>query len=74
MTDFGGREIVGPDLGTQLFVSSRKSRIQKAQLIKEYADGYGSLIDEQADSLIRRRLDSDIGKPCKGVEYLSRLF
>jgi hypothetical protein len=32
----------------------------KSALIKEYADGYGSLTDEQADSLIRRWLDSDI--------------
>jgi len=29
-------------------------------LIKEYANQYGSLTDEQADSLIRRWLDSDI--------------
>jgi hypothetical protein len=64
----------GTGRGTELFVSSRKSRTQKAQPIKEYADGYGSLTDEQADSLIRRWLDSDIGKRCKRVEYLSRLF
>jgi hypothetical protein len=33
----------------------------KSVLIKEYADGYRSLMtDEQADSLIRRWLDSDI--------------
>ena len=32
----------------------------KNALIKEYADEYGSLTDEQADSLIRRWLDSDI--------------
>ena len=32
----------------------------KSALIKEYAEGYGSLTDEQADSLIRRWLDSDI--------------
>jgi hypothetical protein len=32
----------------------------KSVLIKEYSDGYGSLTDEQADSLIRRWLDSDI--------------
>jgi hypothetical protein len=32
----------------------------KSTLIKEYADGYGTLTDEQADSLIRRWLDSDI--------------
>ena len=32
----------------------------KNSLIKEYAEEYGSLTDEQADSLIRRWLDSDI--------------
>jgi len=32
----------------------------KNALIKEYANEYGSLTDEQADSLIRRWLDSDI--------------
>jgi hypothetical protein len=32
----------------------------RTALIKEYADGYGSLTDEQADSLIRRWLDTDI--------------
>lgn len=32
----------------------------KSALIKEYADGYGSLTDEQADSLMQRWLDSDI--------------
>ena len=32
----------------------------KNTLIKEYAEGYGSLTDEQADSLVRRWLDSDI--------------
>ena len=29
-------------------------------VIKEYADGYGQLTDEQADNLIRRWLDTDI--------------
>jgi hypothetical protein len=32
----------------------------KNALIKEYAEEYGSLTDEQAESLIRRWLDSDI--------------
>lgn len=32
----------------------------KDALIKEYANQYGSLTDEQADSLIRRWIDSDI--------------
>jgi len=29
-------------------------------IIKEYSDGYGTLTDDQADSLIRRWLDTDI--------------
>ena len=29
-------------------------------IIKEYSDGYGTLSDDQADSLIRRWLDTDI--------------
>jgi hypothetical protein len=32
----------------------------RAALVKEYSDGYGTLTDEQADSLIRRWLDVDI--------------
>lgn len=32
----------------------------RTALIKEYANGYGTLTDEQADSLIRRWLDADI--------------
>jgi hypothetical protein len=32
----------------------------RTALIKEYANGYGALTDEQADSLIRRWLDADI--------------
>jgi hypothetical protein len=31
---------------------------RRTALIKEYADGYGSLTDQQADSLIRRWLDT----------------
>src|SRR5580704_16744723 len=31
----------------------------RAAVIKEYAAGYGSLTDEQADNLIRRWLDTD---------------
>ena len=38
----------------------KKIRDTKNALIKEYAEEYGSLTDEQADSLIRRWLDSDI--------------
>src|SRR4029453_19064733 len=64
----------GTGRGAEFFVIPRKAPIQKAQPIKEYAGGYGSLTDEQGDSLIRRWLDSDIGKRCKRVEYLSRLF
>jgi hypothetical protein len=32
----------------------------RTAVIKEYADEYGELTDEQADNLIRRRLDTDI--------------
>ena len=32
----------------------------RAAIIKEYSDGYGALTDDQADSLIRRWLDTDI--------------
>jgi len=32
----------------------------RSAVIKEYADGYGQLTDEQADNLIRRWLDTDI--------------
>jgi Spy/CpxP family protein refolding chaperone len=32
----------------------------RSAVIKEYADGYGQLTDEQADNLIRRWLDLDI--------------
>ena len=38
----------------------KKITYTKNALIKEYAEEYGSLTDEQADSLIRRWLDSDI--------------
>jgi len=38
----------------------KKITDRKNALIKEYAEEYGSLTDEQADSLIRRWLDSDI--------------
>src|SRR5215469_16292333 len=38
----------------------RKITDTKTALIKEYAEEYGSLTDQQADSLIRRWLDSDI--------------
>jgi hypothetical protein len=32
----------------------------RAVIIKEYSEGYGTLTDDQADSLIRRWLDTDI--------------
>jgi hypothetical protein len=38
----------------------RKIDDTKTALIKEYGDSYGTLTDEQADSLIRRWLDADI--------------
>lgn len=44
----------------QYTVELKKITDAKNALIKEYASEYGSLTDEQADSLIRRWLDSDI--------------
>jgi hypothetical protein len=32
----------------------------RAEIVKEYSDGYGRLTDDQADNLIRRWLDTDI--------------
>jgi hypothetical protein len=32
----------------------------RTTIVKEYSDGYGKLTDDQADSLIRRWLDTDI--------------
>lgn len=42
--------------------SSDLAKITDARtlIIKEYAEGYGTLTEEQADSLIRRWLDADI--------------
>ena len=48
----------------------KKIRDTKNALIKEYAEEYGSLTDEQADSLIRRWLDSDIAVLELGKKYL----
>ena len=42
----------------------------KNTLIKEYVEEYGSLTDEQADSLIRRWLDSDIATSELRRKYL----
>lgn len=44
----------------QYSVKLGKINDTRTALIKEYADGYGSLTDEQADGLIRRWLDTDI--------------
>ena len=42
--------------------SSDLAKITDARtlIIKEYADGYGTVTDDQADSLIRRWLDADV--------------
>jgi hypothetical protein len=32
----------------------------RTTIVKEYSDGYGTLTDDQADSLIRRWLDTDV--------------
>jgi hypothetical protein len=42
----------------------------RTALIKEYADGYGSLTDQQADSLIRRWLDTDIAVSALRQKYV----
>ena len=42
----------------------------RASLIKEYSDGYGSLTDDQADSLIRRWLDTDIASAQLRQKYV----
>ena len=44
----------------QYSVELGKVNDTRASLIKEYANGYGTLTDEQADSLVRRWLDADI--------------
>lgn len=45
----------------------------RAALIKEYADGYGSLTDDQADSLIRRWLDTDLAAAQLRQKYVAIL-
>jgi hypothetical protein len=45
----------------------------RTALIKEYGDAYGSLTDEQADSLIRRWLDTDIAASELRRKYVSIL-
>ena len=42
----------------------------RTALIKEYADGYGSLTDQQADSLIRHWLDTDIAASAPRQKYV----
>lgn len=42
----------------------------RTALIKEYADGYGSLSDQQADNLIRRWLDTDIAVSALRQKYV----
>ncbi|HTS05395.1 MAG TPA: hypothetical protein VMP68_07405 [Candidatus Eisenbacteria bacterium] len=44
----------------QYSTEAEKINDTRTALIKEYSDGYGTLTDEQADSLIRRWLDADI--------------
>jgi hypothetical protein len=57
-------------VGTQPFRGLKKITDTKSAPIKECADGYGSLTDEQADSLIRRWLDSDIAAFAYRRKYL----
>jgi len=44
----------------QYSVDYGKINQTRAAIIKEYSDGYGALTDDQAESLIRRWLDTDI--------------
>ena len=44
----------------QYSAETEKINDTRAAIIKEYSDEYGTLTDEQADSLIRRWLDADI--------------
>src|ERR1700747_3604003 len=44
----------------QYSVDCGKINQTRSAIIKEYSDGYGTLTDDQADSLIRRGLDTDI--------------
>jgi len=44
----------------QYSVDYGKINQTRAAIIEEYSDGYGALTDDQADSLIRRWLDTDI--------------
>ena len=44
----------------QYSVDYGKVNQTRVAIIKEYSDGYGTLTDDQADSLIRRWLDTDI--------------
>ena len=44
----------------QYSAETEKINDTKAAIIKEYSDEYGTLTDDQADSLIRRWLDADI--------------
>ena len=52
--------------------STELSKINDARtaIIKEYGDAYGSLTDEQADSLIRRWLDTDIAASALRQKYV----
>src|SRR6267378_1216842 len=43
----------------------------RSAVIKEYADGYGQLTDEQADNLIRRWLDTDIAAAQLRQKYVA---
>jgi hypothetical protein len=45
----------------------------RTAIIREYGDAYGSLTDEQADSLIRRWLDTDIAASELRRKYVSIL-
>ena len=44
----------------QYSAETEKINDARTAIIKEYSDAYGTLTDDQADSLIRRWLDTDI--------------
>ena len=50
---------------------TEKINATRAAIIKEYSDEYGTLTDDQADSLIRRWLDADIDQTKLRQHYVA---
>jgi hypothetical protein len=55
----------------QYSAETEKINDTRAAIIKEYSDEYGTLTDDQADSLIRRWLDADIEQTKLRQRYLA---